>query len=267
VSERVENLGRGSAVIAVSTGLVASMAVPASAMAQPLFDKASPQTASVPLGESAPRSGAQQAVVVAGQLDAAQLGASGPLSAPSTATVQFDSGALTASHSVATALSARNQARASRSAARSAVVPKAAAPKAAARSAAAPKAAVSPTAALPAARGSAVLSLASRYVGVMYRYGGSRPSGFDCSGYTQYVYKQLGVTLPRTAQQQLASVRRIPRSEAVPGDLVFVVYGGYASHVGIYAGNGMMYDSPRSGKAISKRKIWSSSVVFGRPTR
>jgi cell wall-associated NlpC family hydrolase len=262
VSERVENLGRGSAVIAVSTGLVASMAVPASAMAQPLFDKASPQTASVPLGESAPRSGAQQAVVVAGQLDAAQLGASGPLSAPSTATVQFDSGALTASHSVAAALSARNQARASRSAARSAVVPKAVVPKAAA-----PKAAVSPTAALPAARGSAVLSLASRYVGVMYRYGGSRPSGFDCSGYTQYVYKQLGVTLPRTAQQQLASVRRIPRSEAVPGDLVFVVYGGYASHVGIYAGNGMMYDSPRSGKAISKRKIWSSSVVFGRPTR
>jgi cell wall-associated NlpC family hydrolase len=275
VSERVENIGRGSAVIAVSTGLIASMAVPASAMPQPLLDKSSPQTASVPLVDAAP---ASAAVSVAGQLDAVQQAAGAPLSAPATASLQFDSGALTASTgAVSSALAARTQAHVSRSTARAAVMPKAAvapraavAPKAAVapRAAVTPKsAAASPTAAIPAVRGAAVLSLASRYVGIMYRYGGSTPAGFDCSGFTRYVYKQLGVSLPRTAQQQFAAVRHIPRSQAVPGDLVFVVYGRAVTHVGVYAGNGMMYDSPRSGKSISKRKIWTSSVVFGRVTR
>ncbi|MFZ0160609.1 MAG: C40 family peptidase, partial [Kineosporiaceae bacterium] len=116
------------------------------------------------------------------------------------------------------------------------------------------------------ARGSAVLAIASRYVGIMYRYGGTTAAGFDCSGYVQYVFRQVGITLPRTAQQQMGATRAIPASQARAGDLVFMVSGGYASHVGIVAGPGMMYDSPRSGKAISKRAIYTSKVVYRRVT-
>jgi cell wall-associated NlpC family hydrolase len=67
------------------------------------------------------------------------------------------------------------------------------------------------------------------------------------------------VSLPRTSGAQRAATRRVSRSEAVPGDLVFM-----PGHVGIYAGNGQMWDAPRTGKAISKRAIWSASATFGR---
>ncbi|HKG49413.1 MAG TPA: C40 family peptidase [Actinomycetales bacterium] len=107
--------------------------------------------------------------------------------------------------------------------------------------------------------GDAVMSIAAGYAGIMYRYGGTTPAGFDCSGYTSYVLRQVGVSLPRTSSAQRAASRRVSRSEAVPGDLVFM-----PGHVGIYAGNGQMWDAPRSGKAISKRAIWSSSATFGR---
>ena len=107
--------------------------------------------------------------------------------------------------------------------------------------------------------GASVMRIAARYAGIMYRYGGTTPAGFDCSGYTSYVMRQVGISLPRTSAAQRAAARRVSRSEAVPGDLVFM-----PGHVGIYAGNGQMWDAPRTGKAISKRKIWSSSATFGR---
>lgn len=110
-----------------------------------------------------------------------------------------------------------------------------------------------------AAFGAAVMSIAARYAGTMYRYGGTTPSGFDCSGYTGYVLRQVGITLPRTSSAQRSATKRISRSEAVPGDLVFM-----PGHVGIYAGNGMMWDSPRTGKAVDKRVIYSSSATYGR---
>jgi cell wall-associated NlpC family hydrolase len=56
----------------------------------------------------------------------------------------------------------------------------------------------------------------------------------------------------------------VSRAAAKPGDLVFFVSGGRAYHVGIYAGGGKLYDSPRSGKTLQKRKIWDAAVVFGR---
>jgi cell wall-associated NlpC family hydrolase len=115
-----------------------------------------------------------------------------------------------------------------------------------------------------ATKGSAVLRVAARYVGIPYVYGGTTPSGFDCSGFTRYVYAQLGRSLPRTADQQMRATQRISRSQARPGDLVSFVRGGRAYHIGIYAGDGMMYDSPRSGKRISRRAIWTSAVVFSR---
>ncbi|HST82156.1 MAG TPA: NlpC/P60 family protein [Kineosporiaceae bacterium] len=116
-------------------------------------------------------------------------------------------------------------------------------------------------------RSSSVLAIAARYVGTPYIYGGTTPRGFDCSGYVGYVYRQLGVRLPRTANQQMQATHRVSRSQARPGDLVFFVSGSRAYHVGIYAGGGQMYDSPRTGKTIQKRAIWSAAVVFGRVAR
>jgi cell wall-associated NlpC family hydrolase len=111
----------------------------------------------------------------------------------------------------------------------------------------------------PAAGG--VLGIAAQYEGTPYRYGGTSPGGFDCSGFTQYVFSRIGVSLPRTASEQQAAVT--PVSNPQPGDLVF--FGSPAYHVGIYAGNGMMWDSPRSGEAVGKRAIWSGNVTYGRP--
>lgn len=107
--------------------------------------------------------------------------------------------------------------------------------------------------------GATVLAIAARYAGVPYVYGGTSPAGFDCSGYTSYVYAQVGIKLPRTSSEQRAATRRISRSEAVPGDLVFM-----PGHVGIYAGGGMMWDAPSSGGYVSKRPIYSSSATYGR---
>ena len=107
-----------------------------------------------------------------------------------------------------------------------------------------------------------VLGIAASLAGIMYYYGGTSPdTGFDCSGFTQYVFKQVGISLPRTAEQQRQYVT--PVSDPQPGDLVF--FGAPAYHMGIYAGNGKMWDSPRSGKAVALRDIWSSNVTYGRP--
>lgn len=114
------------------------------------------------------------------------------------------------------------------------------------------------------ARGSSVLAVASRYLGVKYRYGGTSPIGWDCAGAMAYIYRQLGVNLPRTANQQMLASQLIPRSQARPGDLVFMVSGGAAYHVGAYAGGNKFWDAGRTGRTFNKRDIFSSNVVFGR---
>jgi cell wall-associated NlpC family hydrolase len=111
---------------------------------------------------------------------------------------------------------------------------------------------------------SGVTAIAARYVGVPYVYGGTTPRGFDCSGFVQYVYRQSGISLPRTADQQMRAGRQISRSQARPGDLVAFVSGGSAYHVAIYAGGGMMYDAPHTGSSVGRRAIYSASVVFVR---
>lgn len=109
---------------------------------------------------------------------------------------------------------------------------------------------------------SGVLEIAASLSGIMYYYGGTSPStGFDCSGFTQYVFGKVGISLPRTAEQQRQFVT--PVSDPRPGDLVF--FGAPAYHMGIYAGNGKMWDSPRTGKAVALRDIWSSNIAYGRP--
>jgi cell wall-associated NlpC family hydrolase len=98
-----------------------------------------------------------------------------------------------------------------------------------------------------------VVSTAERYIGVPYRYGGSSPqSGFDCSGFVQYVYGQQGVDLPRTSRQMAGvgvSVEPSSRSMAV-GDLMLFEQGGRISHVAIYAGNGRFIHSSSSGRGV-----------------
>ena len=118
-----------------------------------------------------------------------------------------------------------------------------------------------PTQKAPAASTGGVLSIAASLAGIYYIYGGTTTAGFDCSGYTQYVFAKLGINLPRTAEEQRQAVTAV--SNPQPGDLVF--FDSPASHVGIYAGNGMMWDSPHSGAAVQLQSIWSSTVTYGRP--
>lgn len=107
--------------------------------------------------------------------------------------------------------------------------------------------------------GQQVLNEASRYAGIMYRAGGSTPAGFDCSGYTQYVYRQLGLSIPRTVAEQKRAATAV--STPRPGDLVF--FGTY--HAAIFAGNGYIWDSGRPGLPVQRRAIWSyADVTYGR---
>lgn len=108
---------------------------------------------------------------------------------------------------------------------------------------------------------SAVIAIAERYLGVPYILGGSSPSGFDCSGLTSYVYRQLGISLPRTAAAQQASVPSVSTPQV--GDLVFFGYPAY--HVGIYAGNGMMIAAPHPGTVVKLQPIYQTPSGYGRP--
>jgi cell wall-associated NlpC family hydrolase len=77
------------------------------------------------------------------------------------------------------------------------------------------------------------------YLGARYRYGGSGARGFDCSGFTSYIYRQHGITLPHNSAAQYRVGKPVSRSELRPGDLVFFrTRGNRISHVGIYIGNG-----------------------------
>lgn len=96
--------------------------------------------------------------------------------------------------------------------------------------------------------GRAVLQVAQSRIGAPYRYGGAGPDAFDCSGLVAYAYRQVGVTVPRTAAQQFAVAAPVKRSELRPGDLVFFrLASSNVSHVGIYAGDDRFVHAPQSG--------------------
>jgi cell wall-associated NlpC family hydrolase len=247
VTPQFAGVGRSSAIVALSTGLVAAVALPAQAIGG-----GAPSAAATALDTSSATaftatSGELGGILLDESPDLALAG--GALTAPSTATVSFEADAFTAVPKAATVqLQPSQAARAAKSA-----------------PSALPARASSPIAApVSSARGSSVLAIAARYVGTPYVYGGTTPRGFDCSGFNQYVFRQLKISLPRTANQQMLATRRISRSQARAGDLVFFVSGGEAYHTGIYAGNGMLYDAPHTGKSVSKRKIWDSTAVFTR---
>ncbi|MFE7413133.1 C40 family peptidase [Streptomyces laurentii] len=104
--------------------------------------------------------------------------------------------------------------------------------------------------------GAQAVALAGRYLGVPYVWGGTTPSGFDCSGLVQFVYKNLGVTLPRTSQEQAKiGIRVNSLAEAQPGDLLLYNYTGPNTHIAIYAGDGTQIDAPRPGKSVQHVKV------------
>ena len=154
----------------------------------------------------------------------------------------------------AQARAAAEQAAAQRSAQARAATP--AAPRAttstAPRSGGAPAPAPEPPAPMPASPPSSgaagAIAAAQTMLGVPYRYGGSTPSGFDCSGLMLWSWAQVGVSLPRTSGAQRAATQRITRDQLQPGDLVF--YGSPVSHVGMYVGGGQMIHSPHTGDVV-----------------
>lgn len=118
-----------------------------------------------------------------------------------------------------------------------------------------------------AVRSAKVMATGNSLKGVPYRYGGSTPAGFDCSGFTSYVYRRVGVSLAHSATSQMYKARSISRSAARRGDLVFFRSGGRAYHVGIYAGKNRVLHSPRPGGRVGTVRIWTSNVSFGRVLR
>ena len=115
-----------------------------------------------------------------------------------------------------------------------------------------------------AVRARKVMRTGNSLKGTPYRYGGATPRGFDCSGFTMYVYRKAGVRLTHSATAQMHKARRIKKKNARRGDLVFFRSGSRAYHVGIYAGKGRVLHSPRPGRSVRVDKIWTSHVTYGR---
>jgi cell wall-associated NlpC family hydrolase len=112
-----------------------------------------------------------------------------------------------------------------------------------------------------------VVSIAARYLGVPYVWGGASPSGFDCSGLVMYCYAQVGVSLPHNAAMQYADCTPVAQSAAQPGDLVFFgLSAGGIHHVGIYVGGGSMIDAPYTGVDVRYDSAFSGDFFgVGRP--
>lgn len=97
------------------------------------------------------------------------------------------------------------------------------------------------------ARGAEILALARTYSGTAYRSGGSGPSGFDCSGFVQYLFGQAGIALPRTAESQFEVGQHLRPKDIAAGDLVFFrTDGRRISHVGIATGDGGFIHAPNA---------------------
>ncbi|MCA0969516.1 NlpC/P60 family protein [Halobacillus litoralis] len=106
---------------------------------------------------------------------------------------------------------------------------------------------------------SKLLEVSKQYIGVPYSFGGTTPHGFDCSGYTSYVYDQMGISLPRTTLSQWSAGSSVSKSDLQVGDLVFFkgTYRSGISHVGIYIGDNNMI-SATSSRGIAIDSLSSS---------
>jgi cell wall-associated NlpC family hydrolase len=113
--------------------------------------------------------------------------------------------------------------------------------------------------------GSYAVSIAQRYLDVRYVWGGSNPgSGFDCSGFVQYVYGLLGVQLPHYAASQYATTRHIDPLQLEPGDLVFFEpRADGPGHVGMYIGNDVFIEAPHTGDVVKFAQLSTEARLLG----
>ncbi len=98
--------------------------------------------------------------------------------------------------------------------------------------------------------GQSVVDYAKQFIGTPYVYGGSSPSGFDCSGLVKYVYSNFGVNLTRTSYSQVNEGTYVARENLQPGDLVFFASSGSVHHVGIYVSDGNFIHAPKPGTTV-----------------
>lgn len=104
---------------------------------------------------------------------------------------------------------------------------------------------------------SSLLSYGAKYLGVPYVWGGTTPSGFDCSGFTAWVFRKQGIHLPHSSSAQAHMGKRVSASQAKPGDLLAI-----PGHVGIYVGNGRIMHAPKPGSRVKVQKMWGANWKY-----
>lgn len=106
---------------------------------------------------------------------------------------------------------------------------------------------------------------AASHDGDDYRYGATGPDAFDCSGYVQYVFKQLGKSLPRTSGEQYAASQKVAKSDKRPGDLIAIHNSdGRVTHVAVYAGDGNMWVASTGSDRVRLQSIYTDRYRVGR---
>ena len=245
-SENAATVGRRTALVAASSGLIVSLMGATSASATPLPSDASVATVDVASLKAEARAALSTAPAVTVAADA------------SWTVEQTDMVVTPAPEPEPEPEPVRAPAAASRTAERTSISADTQTESTESTVEVAAEAPVEAAAPVPAsASGSAILDVAGRYVGVPYVSGGTTPDGFDCSGFTSYVFAQLGINLPRTSGAQASAGTVVSRADAQPGDLIYS-----PGHIAIYAGGNSQIDAPRPGKTIQFREIWQSNPTF-----
>jgi murein DD-endopeptidase len=104
--------------------------------------------------------------------------------------------------------------------------------------------------------GERIADTALTQLGRPYRYGGSTPEGFDCSGLVRFAYLAQGITVPRTTGEQFQAAREVKLARLAPGDLLFFrIDGNAVSHVAIYTGDGRFVHAPQTGRPVETRAL------------